>query len=332
MDSSKDLREFSDAQWDAIHNARGKVEHVTPEYIDVKVSECDLEEVKTAIDGRLELRNSHMFAQAEASIDLSGEFSPLVSFLGDVHYGSGDTDYDLFHEHVNLISESPNVYTILMSNMIDNAIPAQYPDGMLQNVIPPEEQVAAMRKIIQGLDEKGKVLGAVTSPCHEGWTWSKAGQDINRLIYGYEGRRFPVLENGSKLMVNVDRVEYYFALYHKVGPFNSNLNKNNGTQRMMQLNHQSADVVAAAHHHVAEAMQTYFNKGSNQRPVCFFRTGCYKLDDLWAKGRGYTGGEPGGQSVMLENKEKRMMPFLKLEDAIEVHQARNVMRAYNRRC
>ena len=153
MDSSKDLKEFSDAQWDAIHNACTRVEHVTPEYIDTKVSECDLEEVREAIDGRLQLRDSHMLAQAEAAVDLSGEASPLIVLLGDVHYGSGDSDYDLFHSHIDLISNSPNVYTILMSNMIDNAIPAQYPDGMLQNVIPPEQQVAAMRKIVAVLRE-----------------------------------------------------------------------------------------------------------------------------------------------------------------------------------
>ena len=87
-------------------------------------------------------------------------------------------------------------------------------------------------------------------------------------------------------------------------------------------------MVAAAHHHVAEAMQTYYDKGVNQRPVCFLRTGCYKLDDLWGKGHGYAGGEPGGQSVMLDNNEKGMTPFLRLEDAVELHQARNIMRAY----
>lgn len=180
-----------------------------------------------------------------------------------------------------------------------------------------------MRSLTRKLDEAGKMLGAIVSPCHEGWTYKRTGQDVNRLLYGYEGRKFPVLDNGGAITVSLGgSIEYVFALYHQVGGgFNSNLNKNNSTQRMRQLQRNNADVVAAAHNHVSEAMQNFADRREDRRPICYLRTGCYKLDDHWAKGKGYVGGEPGGQSVMLYAAEKRMVPFLEIETALEHHKA-----------
>lgn len=300
------------------------VEHVTPEYVGVKASICSLPEVEDAIAARLKLRSSHKLTQYKAKVVIPIHSPVLVTFFGDLHYGSGDADHDLIKEHFKLVRDTPGAYAVLMSNLIDNAIPAQFPDGMLQNVIPPEEQVIAMRQHVQELDGLGKILAAITSPCHEGWTFKKAGQDINRLLFGYDGRKFPILENGGKLLVNLDGVEYNLALYHQIGPFNSNLNKNNGTQRMRQLQHRNADVVAAAHHHVGEVMQNFTDRSEDRNIVCYLRTGCYKLDDQWASGKGYIKGEPGGQSVLLYNRRKKMQPFLELETAIETLQAISV--------
>jgi len=301
--------------------ANGKVEHVTPEYVDTKVSELNLTDVRNAIRARTVLRNNHMLGQYSATVNIRSPHPVLVVAFGDQHYGSGDTDHDRIDRDVGYILDTPGVYTFLMGNIIDNAIPSQFPDGMLQNVIPPEEQVIAMRKIIQELDAAGKILGTVEAPCHEGWTWKKAGQDINRLMFGYEGRKFPVMENGGKLTIVVNEIPYRFAMYHQTGPFNSNLNKNNGTKRMRELQHSNADVVAAAHHHVSEAMQTYADKGEDMRPVVYLRTGCYKLDDKWAGGKGFIKGEPGGQSVQLWHNEKRMQPSLDIETALQTHTA-----------
>lgn len=308
---------------DAKLRRAGKEEvlHVDPEYIGTKASVCDLDDVEGAIRARMKLRNKHMLTQYSAHVHLKSPSPVLIVLFGDQHYGSGDSDHERILRDIALIRDTPGVYCVMMGNLIDNAIPSQFPDGMLQNVIPPEEQVVAMRQYIQQLDEAGKMIGAITCPCHEGWTWKKAGQDINRLLFDFKGRKFPVLENGCRLSIWVNKVEYYFALYHQVGPFNSNLNKNNGPQRMKQLQHRNADIVAAAHHHTAEAMQTFSDKNIDMKPVCYLRTGCYKLDDQWAGGKGYVKGEPGGQSVRLWHNEKRMQPTLDIQTAIEEHKA-----------
>lgn len=300
-------------------DGKGKVTHLSPEYIDTRISTMNLSDVEGAIRARMSMRKKNKLTQYSARVNIPSNLPILLVLMGDNHYGSGDTDHELMLKDFETIKSTPGVYVAFMANLIDNGIPGQFPDGMLQNVIPPEEQVIAMRKYIQDFDSLNKVVGAIVSPCHEGWTWKKAGQDINRLLFDYEGRKFPVLENGGKLILDVNGAEYYTALYHQLGPFNSNLNKNNGTQRMKQLQHRNADIVAAAHHHTSEAMQTFSDKGDDMKPICYLRTGCYKLDDQWSKGKGYVGGEPGGQSVILFPQVKKMQPVLELDTAIRLH-------------
>lgn len=278
-----------------ISAGREKVEHVTPEYIDTKVSEASMDDLRGAMRARMVLRNKHMLTQYAAHVHLSSDYPIQVVHLADTHAGSGDTNHDRLERDLQTVLDTPGVYVTYGSNMIDNAIPGKFPDGMLQNLIPPEEQVVYWRKWTMELDKAGKILGAIVSPCHEGWTWAKAGQDINRLLYDYDGRKFPILENGGKLLIDLNGVEYYWALYHQMGPFNSNLNKNNATKRMRELQHRNADIVSGAHHHVAEAMMTYCDKQTDMKPLCFLRGGTYKTDDQWAGGKGYVKGEPGGR-------------------------------------
>ena len=295
--------------------------HFSPEYLDTKVSTLDISTLRSTIDQKIRTRNAAKLSQYAAHVNIPSQDPVLIVFLGDAHLGSGDTDHDRFFRDLQRIKETPGVYTIFGGNMIDIAIPKKFPDGMLQNAIPPEEQVALMRKITQELNNDNKLLAVLETPCHEGWTYAATGQDIHKLLYDVDNRKFPIMENGSKLLLKTGTIEYYLAMYHQLGPFNSNLNKNNGTQRMRQLQHRNADIVTAAHHHTAEAMQTYCDKQEDQKPVCYLRTGCYKLDDLWAGGKGYIKGEPGGQSVRLYADKKVMQPYLDLNLAIDEHQA-----------
>jgi hypothetical protein len=200
---------------------------------------------------------------------------------------------------------------------------------MLANSMTPQQQAHAMNELLKDLDQEHKVLGAIRSPCHEGWTWKKAGIDINDLIFS--GCNFPKIDNGGILTVQMQGVDYKIALYHQFGPFNSNFNKSHGLQQMQRLLlGGQADVVIGAHHHVGEVMQTYYGHGDHCKDVCYIRSGCYKgnvsgitghLPDVWAQDKYGSDGERGGESVMLFPGERKMIPFLKPEMAAEVQEA-----------
>ena len=304
--------------------ASKKFTHVTPEFVDKKAAEYSFEEGLEVVRSRRKLWKEKRFGQEQATVDLKGVEAPaLLAAIGDIHWGSVYTDNDRFMRDISLIEQAPNAYILLMSNLIDNAIPKQFPDGMLSNEIHPEEQVITMRALVKRLSEEGKILAAVTSPCHEGWTGKATGQDINRLLF--DKMPFPVLDNGGMLTVDLGDQEYKIGMFHQIGPFNSNFNKSHGVQQMQRLRLQGkADIVAAAHHHVGEALHTWAgnNLGENNlKDVAYLRTGCYKIDDKWVVGRYGTQGEPGGQSVMLWPDKRRMLPFLDIETAADVQKA-----------
>jgi hypothetical protein len=308
----------------------GKTEtwdHFTPEYVDTHTPNVDVNKLMQEIGIARRNYKEGRLTQAEGTIKFDTNLPISIFFVGDVHLGSIYTDHERFMNEMEEIRRHPNAYVVFMSNLIDNAIPTQFPDSMLANAIHPQEQVIMMSKVVKNLNDNGKVLGAVTSPCHEGWTWKKAGQDINRLIFGFDGRKFPVLENGGKLHLQFgNNIEYLMALYHQVGPYESNFNETHALRQMNRLSLlMKADVVAGAHRHVGAAEMVYEGTGEERKPVAYIRTGSYKgIDDIHDKfvsDRYGATGEPSAQSVILWPGKKRMETFLDFETGMLAHDA-----------
>jgi hypothetical protein len=279
-------------------------QHFTPDFVGTKAQTADIEELTAHARRATEIYEEGRLSQAEGFVQFRNNLPVTVFFIGDVHIGSYYTDHDLFMEHMRRIAEMPNAYIVFMSNLVDNAIPSQFPSNMLVNGLPPDKQVVYMRKVAEELNSRGKVLGAVTSSCHEGWTYKHTGQDINALIFGFPGRRFPVLQNGGRLHLQFPEREYLVVPYHKIGPFESNFNETHGLRQMNRLRqNMEADIVVGAHKHFAAAEVVYEGTGRKVKQVAYIRSGTYKgvsgVDDRFAIDNYGTTGEPGGQSVTV---------------------------------
>jgi hypothetical protein len=259
-----------------------------------------------------------------------GSSLPITVFgISDIHFGSVYCDVDKFEKDMRAIEETPNTYAVLLSNLIDNGNPSQFPDSMLANSMTPNDQAKAMNDRLKRLDAQGKVLAAVQSPCHEGWLWKKMGIDINELLFA--DCKFPVLDNGGKLKVQMPGYEYKMALFHQFGPFGSYFNKNHPSQQLQRVVLGGwADIVMVAHSHLGEVLQTWSGVGVDRKDTTFIRTGSYKgnvsimeghTPDFWIKGKSGSDGEPGGEAVMLYPNERKMQTFLKPDQAIEFHNA-----------
>jgi hypothetical protein len=298
----------------------GHWEHFTPEFVGTKAQQVDLAEIQAHVGQAAEIYEGGRIDQPEAMVQFQNHLPVTIFYLGDVHYGSIYTDHELFLSHIRRIAECPNAFVVFMSNLIDNAIPSQFPANMLANGIPPDKQVAIMRRIVEDLDARGKVLGAVTSRCHEGWTYKHTGQDINALIFGYPGRRFPILENGGRLYLDFPigeiedprfgipvegRRRLLCALYHGVGPFESYFSKGHALRQMNRLRlGMEGDILVGAHKHVSAAEVTYEGCGfGHSKQVAYIRSGTYKgigrIHDKFTIENFGTTGEQGGQSVTI---------------------------------
>lgn len=308
-------------------------EHYTPEFVGTKVQSLDLSATFRQIYSAQKLFQEARISQPEGIIKFKTNLPFEIVFIGDVHLGSIYTDHRAFMATIDRIRKTPNAYIALMSNLIDNGIPSQFPDTMLSNAIPPDKQVVAMRKIVQELDQEGKIIAAVTSPCHEGWTYKKTGQDINALMFGFEGRHFPVLENGGLVHLRCNKVNYTIALYHQVGPYESNFNETHALRQLNRLDLQmKADVVAGGHKHNATAQLVYEGRGKDRKIVAYIRTGTFKgtgvINDQWSIGRYGSTGEPSGESVILWPNQRRMEAHLDFETGILAQEC-HYLREYN---
>jgi len=302
--------------------------HFTPNFVDTKSVKLDLEQVIANMEGRRQTYRDGVISQREATVELDCKLPFSVVFMGDVHWGSVFTDHEQFLYDIELIETTPNMYIVFLHNLVDNAIPSKYPDNMLTNSMPPQDQFPSMQAILKRLDSKGKILAAIEADCHEGWTWAKVGVSAASLLYGYEGRTYPVLLNGSLLTVKLpDDISYTLGLWHKQGPFNSNFNKSHALQQLQRMYHRGiADVEAGGHNHVAEAMMTWYgNMPSNLTPACYVRCGSYKglgeIPDRFPLDRRGVSGEPPGSTVLFYPDHKEMDVSLILETAVKKHMA-----------
>lgn len=298
--------------------------HFTPEFVDTKVQSLNLDNLfvqeKVVRQNYMEAR----IGQKEGRVKFNETYPVAIAYLGDLHFGSIFSNSEEIRRKFDIIGNTPNLYAVFMSNLIDNGIPSQFPSNMLNNGITPDKQVVAMRKMIQGLNDKGKVLGAVTSPCHEGWTWKHTGQDINALLFGFEGRKFPVLENGARLHLDFPEFQYMGALYHQVGPFESNFNETHALKQLNRLRQlMQCDFVVGAHRHVGTVEMVFEGNGDHRKEVAYIRSGSEKgtgeLHDQWSVGKYGATGEPSGQILRLWGNEKRMSVDLNFDTGVKNH-------------
>lgn len=303
---------------------KGEWEHFTPEFVGTQVQSLNEKALMQAIKASQKAFQDSRISQPEARVNIDTTMPVSIFFVGDVHAGSIYTDHRRFLRELETIVETPGCYVAFMSNMIDNAIPSQYPSNMLANAIPPDKQAVWLRAIIERANRSGKVLGAVTSPCHEGWTYKHTGQDINALIYGFEERKFPVLENGGIITVKIGNQIYKVALYHQVAPFESNFNETHALRQKNRLDlMMEGDVVVGAHKHFASAHTVFEGRGNKRKVVAYIRSGTYKgigkINDQWAVGMWGSSGEPSAQSVMLWPGKRKIEAFLEFQTAIDMH-------------
>lgn len=260
-------------------------------------------------------------SQEYARVEITSPLPIGVVLTSDWHLGSEGTDYELWKKHMDMVKNEPQAYMIPLGNTIDNFI---WPGGMWGQIENPDIQMEMVKQFAH--DFKGKFLGIVGSRCHEGWAEDKVNINPYELMFTDEiDNGTPFLSKGGvinlKLRQNgqAEGIEYTFGLVHKAR-FNSALNPTNPNKRIHDLRW-PADIVAIAHNHIAEIDHTTRWEGPFKKEVVSLRTGTYKVDDSYSESEGFGKGQIGGQMVILDPREKSIIPFLHIEDGIRYLQA-----------
>ena len=266
----------------------------------------DFKEHIIFLQERQKKRESLSRSSEYAEIKIQSDTPIGLVLSSDWHIGSHDTDYDTFTRHMNIIRENPNLFLVALSNTIDGYI---WPGGIWTEDAHIEEQVEIAKSF--GKEYKDKLLAAVGSQCHD-WTKGKGGVSPQEMAFLENiDSGMPFFTNGGLLTVDLNGIKYKIGMLHK-SRYHSSLNVTNPNKRVLDLRWPSADVVAIAHHHVAAIEHAVRWEGEDRREVVLVRTGTYKVDDGYSKSEGFGAGQIGGSMVVLDPKEKRIVPFLRI--------------------
>lgn len=227
---------------------------------------------------------------------VAGSNRILLVNIADLHWGHMDVDYDFLDKNLGIIEHTPNIVCLATWNLLDAAIPSQFPDGVMWSGQNAQEQVYTFRDKLRRLHEKGKLIAAIgDSSCHEGWSKRQAGWMIYRELF--EGIDCPLLLNGGYLDLVVGQETYRMGLFHKT-KYWSQLNKTHGGERMLDRISNS-EIIFTSHHHQAGTGQSTRYNPPFSKETAVVSSGTSKLRDKFARGHWGSDGEPGFQGIML---------------------------------
>jgi hypothetical protein len=220
----------------------------------------------------------------------------MVVNLSDLHWGHFDTDYSLIDKWLKIVEQTPDTYCTFGWNILDAAIPAQFPDGVMWSGQTAQEQVYTFKDKIDKLWKQNKILSAIGSgACHEGWSKRKAGWQIYRELFG--DTDIPLLLNGGYLDIQVGDENYRTAHFHKL-KYWSSLNKTHGGLRALDR-FADAEIVFTSHYHFAATGQTSMYNPPFTKDVAVIASGTAKIHDKFSRDHFGTEGEEGGQAIIL---------------------------------
>lgn len=111
--------------------------------------------------------------------DLPREFKTLeILPLSDLHIGDAHCDLDLIKQRIEYIKSTPNCYTILNGDIMNNATKTSVSDCYAEELTP-MEQIERFSSLFEPI--KDKIL-AITNGNHENRSYNKEGIDLTHIV------------------------------------------------------------------------------------------------------------------------------------------------------
>jgi hypothetical protein len=311
---------------DLVINSRGEVERVPYPYENPPILGNGIKRPTiTSYQEGLEW-NKQAQEHADKAIGFNQEYAKrmvepqhgnkiMVVNLSDLHWGHYDTDYNLIDHWMNVVEKTPDTYCTFGWNVLDAAIPAQFPDGVMWSGQTAQEQVYTFKDKIDQLCEKNKVLTAIGSgSCHEGWTKRKAGWQIYRELFG--DTNVPLMQNGAYLDLQVGDENYRIAQFHKL-KYYSTLNKTHGGLRALDR-FADAEIVFTSHYHFAATGMTTMYNPPFEKDVAVIASGTAKVHDKFSRDNYGVEGQKGGQAILLWSDKHKFQTIFDIDVGKEI--------------
>jgi len=290
---------------------------LTVKFPDKKESKFDYRQFLQKAIEMQELLREKSINQKEATVEIVTNKPIAIAFTSDWHLGDKGTDYRALLRHFDLFLSVPNLFIGLLGDYGNFFVKSKMKSAMLSQLFGPQEQFDVLEGMFKEIGHK--VLFRTTGN-HDDFLKDETGIDIAARFF--EGcSHAPYLREGGGVNVKVgcddEFATYRIYVKHKYR-FHSSLNPTNSHKRMHDLE-SPFDIGVLGHRHIPEVLHTDRWSGAVKKEMICLLTGTYKVDDTWARAEGFgQSSNIGCPTVILFPKEKRMIPFKYVEDAVMV--------------
>lgn len=221
---------------------------------DKKQPNLHWKEISQWIQQGQEIHSKSSFSQDTANIKIDTDKPILVVNIGDWHIGARGTDYHLLEKYTEEIINTPNLYIIINSDMLETAIKLRNVKEVAGQLIEPEMQLNFLSSWLE--DVKEKVLLATWDNHSVSREESQSGYSVYKRIIGKE--HSIIYHNGHGFCNLTVGGETYKILASHFFKGNSIYNDLHGHMRAMKFTYQDREIALAGHTH-KPAMTEYFD-------------------------------------------------------------------------
>jgi len=274
---------------------------------DKKEGITDWKEFLAVAKEKNRLNKKSSWTQTEANITLNTKKDwIIIQPLSDTHIGSMGTDYKKFEEYTEFIKKNSQIYTCLLGDMTDHFVNFRNMAAVHGQVLSPQEQRNVFESWVTEIQDK--ILFA-TWCNHSEFEEKQTG--FNSIKYILE--RKAIYFNGIGVCnLKVNNNTYSFCATHKTRYFSS-FNITHGLLQLARKDVQGKDIYIGADKH---------EPGLTQTPVggkitTLIQLGTLKVDDTYSRRYFSFKTNPEMPCIAVSSKEKRIVPFTYLQDAID---------------
>lgn len=273
-------------------------------YSDKKIANFHWRDVIPVMQQFQKIAKNASGSQDHANWKIQTDNEICVVVIGDLQLGSWGTDYNLFLEVTREIIETPNLYVILVGDLLQMAIKMRNVLEVKDDLLPPKFQMMFLGSWLK--DIKHKVIAS---------TWDNHSVMREEAVTGYSQyaeifKRHTIYHNGiGHLDITVGDIVYKWAITHFFRG-KSILNKTHAPSRYMRHEAQDRDIAAQGDYH-DPGMQKYCESGREKISIV---CGSIQTNSGYAKRFFSLTTAPVYPCIVLNPKEKVMTPYWSIKE------------------
>lgn len=231
-----------------------------------------------------------------------------IAFVADLHCGGKGVNYPRMFQEAEIIKNTPGLFLFVVGDLVDNFVIGNLMRQRLNARLSIRDEWALVRRYLRVVGNK--LVGAVAGN-HESWTLALAGIDYFKHELAQINQTALYDKDDVRAQIRIGSVTWPLRVRHQ-WQGRSIYNSTHGIERAAKWD-QDFIIGVGAHDHVNGACRT-FNIGGEQGLAV--KAGTYKVDDAFARRRGFPKSGPSTAVVVIFNNDPPSMTgFTNLEVA-----------------